>query len=77
MFHVLVRVNVLYLKLWFLYYLVVFLKNYKLLDLILFAKLFLQFDNGVIEHIFLALYRNDWDVLIADFLGVVWITRGS
>lgn len=27
-------------------------------------------DNGVIEHMFPALYRNDWDVLIAHFLGV-------
>lgn len=27
-------------------------------------------DNGVIEHMFPALYRNDWDVIIAHFLGV-------
>jgi phosphatidylinositol glycan class O len=27
-------------------------------------------DNGVIEHLLPSLHKNDWDVLIAHFLGV-------
>ena len=30
-----------------------------------------QVDNGVIEHLLPSLHGNDWDVLIAHFLGVV------
>ena len=30
-----------------------------------------QVDNGVIEHLLPSLHENDWDVLIAHFLGVV------
>lgn len=30
-----------------------------------------QVDNGVIEHLLPSLHKNDWDVLIAHFLGVV------
>lgn len=30
-----------------------------------------QVDNGVIEHLLPSLHQNDWDVLIAHFLGVV------
>lgn len=30
-----------------------------------------QVDNGVIEHLLPSLYKEDWDVLIAHFLGVV------
>ena len=30
-----------------------------------------QVDNGCIEHLFPSLYQEDWDVLIAHFLGVV------
>lgn len=28
-------------------------------------------DNGCIEHLFPSLYEEDWDVLIAHFLGMV------
>lgn len=31
----------------------------------------LQVDNGCIDHLFPSLYQEDWDVLIAHFLGVV------
>lgn len=31
----------------------------------------LQVDNGCIEHLHPSLYEEDWDVLIAHFLGVV------
>ena len=34
---------------------------------------FLQVDNGCIEHLLPSLYKQDWDVLIAHFLGVVWL----
>jgi hypothetical protein len=30
-----------------------------------------QVDNGVIDHLLPSLHENDWDVLIAHFLGVV------
>jgi len=30
-----------------------------------------QVDNGVIDHLLPSLHNNDWDVLIAHFLGVV------
>lgn len=30
-----------------------------------------QVDDGVIRELFPALHRNDWDVLIGHFLGVV------
>lgn len=30
-----------------------------------------QVDNGCIEHLLPSLYKDDWDVLIAHFLGVV------
>ncbi|RRT62153.1 hypothetical protein BHE74_00009717 [Ensete ventricosum] len=32
-------------------------------------------DNGVIEHLLPSLYKEDWDVLIAHFLGVVISTN--
>ena len=30
-----------------------------------------QVDNGCIDHLLPSLYQEDWDVLIAHFLGVV------
>lgn len=31
----------------------------------------LQVDNGVMDHLLPSLFKDDWDVLIAHFLGVV------
>jgi phosphatidylinositol glycan class O len=34
-------------------------------------KFVFQVDNGCIDHLLPTLYEEDWDVLIAHFLGVV------
>lgn len=35
------------------------------------CEIYWQVDNGVVKHLFPSLYQDDWDVLIAHFLGVV------
>lgn len=46
------------------------LSLFKVLDCVV-LLVRLQVDNGCIEHLFPTLYKDDWDVLIAHFLGVV------
>ena len=54
----------------FLIYFLILLPAFHL-SLINYQSWLYQVDNGVIDHLLPSLHNNDWDVLIAHFLGVV------